>query len=75
MTAYPNEPIWRHDINDQLELVADCRKVTEVLFQRLQYQGQHIELQQRMYNAMMYLQAAKSELEALLPYFPQEPQG
>ena len=73
MPVDPNEPIWRHDINDQLELVTDCWKVTQILFQRLQFQNQHPDLQQKMYNSSAYLYGAMKELEALLPYFPPEP--
>lgn len=75
MPIDPNEPIWKHDINDQLELITDCWKVTNILFQRLQMQGQHPELQQKMFNAHNYLGWAIKELTELEPYFPPEPPG
>lgn len=67
-----DEPIWKHDITETLELADNCAKMTHRLFMRLTVQQQHPTLQQGMYNANQYFLAAMKELESLVPVFPEE---
>lgn len=71
MPRDPAEPIWREDIQDQIDLALNLWKVSYDNYQAIVRQNAPPELVSAMAKVVQFSKDAYDELSRIQPYFPE----